>query len=59
MKPGIQTTEMWMTVVTLLGSVIGVAQGAIPETSVWAVVLGGAATLVTYIISRMYVKSKE
>ena len=57
MKPGIKTTELWITIMTVLGTVLGVTEGAIPPDSVWAIILGAAGVVVTYILSRMMVKS--
>lgn len=57
MSPGIKTTELWVTIITILGSVLGVVQGMVPATSVWAVVLGAFAAAVAYVASRTSVKN--
>jgi len=55
-KPGIKTSELWFAIVTVLSSVFVTVQGYVPQESIWAVIVGAAATVVAYILSRMYVK---
>jgi len=59
MKPGIQTTEWWVTLLSVLGTVLALVMDKIPADSVWAVVLGSVAAVITYILGRSWVKSKE
>jgi len=59
MKPGIKTTELWVTIITVLTSFIGLLQGVIPEDSIWAIIVGTFATALGYISSRTVVKKKE
>lgn len=56
-KPGWQTSEIVVTVATILTLVVPIILEKIPEGSMWAVVLGMVATAAAYIGGRSMVKA--
>ena len=48
-RPGIRTTELWITVATAVGAIAAASAGVLPER--WAAIVAGIAS-VAYAISR-------
>jgi len=52
-KPGVQTTEFWLTIVTALTALVGSLKGVIPEQT--AAIIGAVLTSI-YTVARTVAK---
>lgn len=59
MKPGIKTTEFWMTLLAVVGPVLAMVMDKIPQDNIWSIVLGSIGAVVAYITGRAVIKSKN
>ena len=56
MHSGLKTSELWVTVITIVGSVLSILADVVPQGSIWAIILGALVSACTYIAGRSFVK---
>lgn len=58
-KPGIKSTELYVTIAALLVTVIPVLMDKVPQDGIWPMILGAILAVATYVAGRSHVKATE
>jgi len=56
-KPGLLTSEFIVTLLSVVSTVLAMVLDKIPQDSKWSLGLGCLAAVITYVISRLVVKT--